>query len=259
MSSLPLISCVMVTADRHRFCGRAIKSYIDQSYPNKELIVLDNGETPMDDLLVDVPDSEIRYTRVTKTPDMTLGDLRNESLSLVGGDIVVPQWDDDDWSPPNRLEYQYQSLVSHEVEACTLLATLMHVDHPRYFDNPFLGLLAGGVPPTIMHRRDDSVRFPSLPRKGDTVYKSAWMKRPYLILPMSDSHLYMRYFHGDNVWEIDHFLRRMRNTPKDFIAYGWWKYVRRNEFGHSRFRLSDDARKTFQLYLDDSRSAGVFT
>ncbi len=164
MSSLPLISCVMVTADRHRFCARAVASYINQSYPNKELIVLDNGKTPMDDLLADVPDSEVRYKHVTKTAEISLGELRNQSLDLVGGDIVVPQWDDDDWSPPNRLEYQYKSLVQHDVEACTLLATLMHVDQPRYFDKPFLGLLAGGVPPTIMHRRDDSVRFPPLPR-----------------------------------------------------------------------------------------------
>jgi len=258
MNRSPLISCVMVTADRHKFCSRAIAAFVSQSYSNKELVILDNGAAPMEELLRDVPDDQIVYRYATFSEETTLGDIRNESLDMVRGDIVVPQWDDDDWSARDRLERQFTILSDRGVDACTLHGTLMHLNDPSYFDKPFLGLLAGGVPPTIMHKRDDSVRFPSLRRSEDTEYKAAWQHRSYHVMPIADSHLYLRYFHGDNTWDRDHFMRRMRNTPKDLTAYVWWKYVRRNVFQHPRFRLSQDAARTFQDYLTDSRSAGLF-
>lgn len=258
MATLPRISCVMVTADRHKFCSRAIAAFVNQSYPNKELVVLDNGTKPMDSLLRNVPDNEVCYEYTTVTDETTLGDLRNQSLDMVRGEIVVPQWDDDDWSARDRLDRQYDVLKNKDVDACTLHGTLMHLDDPEFFNRPFLGLLKGGVPPTIMHVRDDNVRFPSLRRTEDAEYKAVWKTRPYHMLPASESHLYLRYFHGDNTWERDHFMRRMRNTPIDLLAYGWWKFVRRNVFGHPRFRLSSEAVQAFQDYLDDSRAAGLF-
>ena len=258
MSSTPLISCLMVTADRHDLCKRAITSYLGQTYANKELIVLDNGKVPMQELLKDVPDGQVRYAHVANNTSTTIGELRNRSLEMVTGDIVVPQWDDDDWSAPERLETQYAALSKNEADAVTLYATLMHVDDPDYFDHPFYGLLKGGVPPTVMHKRDDTVRFPELRRTSDTHYKNVWRERKYLILPMKNAHLHLRYFHGSNLWERDHFLRRMRNTPVDLIAYGWWKFVRRNVLGHPRFRISEDARKAFATYLTDSATNGLF-
>jgi len=248
----------MVTADRHEYCGRAITSYLSQTYPNKELVVLDNGSNAMSELLVDVSDSEIVYTHVNYNSETTIGELRNQSLEMVRGDYVVPQWDDDDWSAPERLARQYNALKARDADACTLNATLMHVDDPEYFDSPFLGFLRGGVPPTLMHRRDDNVRFPNLRRTSDTVYKNEWRNRKYLILPVADAHMHLRYFHGDNLWERDHFLRRMRNTPRDMAAYLWWKHVRKNIIQHPRFRISSEARRAFELYMEVSRKAGVF-
>lgn len=248
----------MVTADRHDLCRRAIISYLGQTYSNKELVVLDNGSVPMEELLADVEPGQIRYRHIAKNSETTIGELRNLSLEMVTGDFVVPQWDDDDWSAPERLHAQHAALTSGGGDAITLCATLMHVDDPLYFNKPFYGFLDGGVPPTLMHQRDDSVRFPELRRTSDTHYKNAWRERKYLIMPMHEAHLHLRYFHGSNLWERDHFLRRMRNTPKDFIAYGWWKFVRRDLFRHPRFNISDDARRAFETYLRDSRDCGLF-
>jgi len=258
MPAKPLISCLMVTADRPELCKRAILSYLGQTYGNKELVVLDNGEKPMQSLLADVPSHELRYEYIQSNTATTIGELRNRSLEMVTGDIVVPQWDDDDWSAPERLDTQYQSLDRHGADALTLYATLMHVDDPDFFDHPFYGLLKGGVPPTVMHRRDDSVRFPELRRTSDTHYKNVWRSRKYLILPIQEAHLHLRYFHGKNLWERDHFLRRMRNTPADLVAYGWWKFLRGNLLGHPRFRISANAQKAFDTYLKDSKACGLF-
>lgn len=259
MSESPLVSCVMVTADRHDLCRRAIRSWAEQTWENCELVILDNGREPMQDLLADLPSERIVYRHVANNPETTIGELRNSSLDMVRGDFVVPQWDDDDWSAPVRIERQMAALRAHDADAVTLYATLMHVDDPDWFDHPFYGLLEGGVPPTILHKRDDTIRFPELRRTSDTTYKHAWMKRGYHIMPMKEAgHLHLRYSHGGNLWEKEHFLRRMRNTPVDLLAYGWHHYVRRNVLGHPRFQLTAEAREAFATYLRHSLDCGLF-
>lgn len=247
----------MVTADRPHLARRAIHCYQQQTYPNKELVVLDNGETPIEDLLAVLPADELRYDHVEPGSMGYIGGLRNVSLEMATGQYIVPQWDDDDWYHPERLARQAAVLDAGH-DACMLPATLMHVDHPDYFYRPFFGKLPNGVPPTIMHRRDGSIRYPDLRRTSDTPYTNEWRERSYVQMGMDAAHLYLRYSHGGNLWEPTHFLRRMRNTPRDLLAYGWWRYVRRDLFRHNRFQIGPDGQAAFRRYLEDSVATGIF-
>lgn len=257
-NSLPLVSCLLVTADRPDLCRRALLSFQQQTYANRELVVLDNGVKPMRHLLDEMDQSAVRYIRIEPTPSTVIGGLRNVALEAAAGEYVVPQWDDDDWSHPERLSTQIDAL-GDEFDACVLAGTLMHVDREEYFDRPFIGLLANGVPPTIVHRNVPGIRYPELRRTSDSVYLDAWRERRVNVLPKESSYLYVRYFHGGNLWEQEHFLRRMRNTIPDAVKYAWYKFIRNDLFSHPRFRLDDKARKAFQLYLDDSFSLGLFS
>src|SRR3984957_16163435 len=102
----PLASCVTPTANRRRFIPQAIRYFLSQDYPNKELIIVDDGEESVDDL---VPkDERIRYIRL---PGKTiLGQKRNRAAGEARGEIIV-HWDDDDWSAPWRLTYQIEELA----------------------------------------------------------------------------------------------------------------------------------------------------
>ena len=248
---------MMVTADRPLLVQRAILCYLHQDYANKELVVLDNGNEYIEKYLSAVPANELQYKKVKRTPDLILGDLRNTALEMATGDYIIPQWDDDDWYHPERISIQVNTL-NQGYDACALSGTLMHVDNAPYFDKPYIGLLPNGVPPTIMHRKDPSIKYPSLPRTEDTVYVNAWRNKSYYLYPTSYSYLYIRSFHGANTWEVDHFLRRMRNTPLDTGRYLWYRFVRRNLFAHPRFKLTNDMQSAFQLYLDDSRALDIF-
>lgn len=253
----PTVSCLLVTADRPNLCQRALRCYRRQTYPHTELVVLDNGADPIEHLLRDLPGGEVRYLREEPDPARTIGALRNRALEVATGDFVVPQWDDDDWSHPTRIERQ-AAVLREGYDACTLPGSLMHVDHPDYFHHPFYGFLPEGVPPTLMHRRDASIRYPDLRRTSDTDFLNDWRKKRYKQLPRDAARLHLRYSHGGNLWKPAHFLRRMRNTPKDFLLYGWYRFVRGDLFKHPRFRLSEAAQKAFQLYLEDSRMCGLF-
>ena len=39
----PLVSCVMPTADRRQWVPQAIRNFQQQNYPNRELLIVDDG------------------------------------------------------------------------------------------------------------------------------------------------------------------------------------------------------------------------
>ncbi|HJZ54819.1 MAG TPA: glycosyltransferase family 2 protein [Gemmataceae bacterium] len=110
---VPLVSCVMPTADRRAFVPQAIRYFRRQDYPNKELVVVDDGADPVEDL---VPtDPQVRYVRLTGR--RTLGAKRNACVEVCRGELVM-HWDDDDWMAPHRITYQVAALVRSGAEVC---------------------------------------------------------------------------------------------------------------------------------------------
>jgi glycosyltransferase involved in cell wall biosynthesis len=94
-----LVSCVMPTKNRRGFIPAAIDCWLRQSYPDRELVILDDGE-PVEDLIP--KDSRIGYHR---SEGMTTGSKRNLCNELARGEIIV-HFDDDDFSAPERIADQ---------------------------------------------------------------------------------------------------------------------------------------------------------
>jgi glycosyltransferase involved in cell wall biosynthesis len=246
----------MVTADRPRLMRRSVRCYRRQTYPNRELVVVDDGATDLAPVLASLSDEEFTYVCLDPDTDHVLGHLRNVALDAASGDYLA-QWDDDDWYHRERLVRQ-AALLDDGADACALQGTLMHLDAAEYFYHPYVGLLDDGVPGTIMHRRDDAARYPDVARAEDTEFLQHWLDRDYRLLPASEAHLFIRCFHGSNTWEKTHFLTRMRNTPRDAIAYVWHRYVRGDLFRHRRFQLRNAAQAAFRTYLQDSADLDLF-
>src|SRR6185503_6321371 len=115
MSFQTLITCIMPTADRRHLAARAIGYFQAQDYPNKELLILDDGEQSIADLVRD--DDQIRCLRLDqKSP---LGAKRNLACQEARGDIIV-HWDDDDWMAGWRLSYQVRALIENNAAVCGL-------------------------------------------------------------------------------------------------------------------------------------------
>lgn len=102
----PLVSCVMPTWNRRPFIKAAIDCWLKQTYENKELIVLDDGDDKVRDL---IPMKKgIRYIRLKERVSST-GMKRNKCCELAKGELIC-HFDDDDWSDPTRIERQVQLL-----------------------------------------------------------------------------------------------------------------------------------------------------
>ena len=91
MSSLPFVSCVMPTKNRRAFVPAAIDCWLKQTYVNSELVIVDEGEDPVEDLIPD--DKRIRYV-FQKVRRNTTGKKRNFCNELARGEIIG-HFDDD--------------------------------------------------------------------------------------------------------------------------------------------------------------------
>jgi glycosyltransferase involved in cell wall biosynthesis len=113
LQGMPLVSCIMPTADRRRFIQRAIAYFRRQDYANRELVVLDDGDDRVEDLIP--PDPRIRY--VALDGRLVLGEKRNRACELARGELIV-HWDDDDWQAPHRLRYEAEALERSGAGLC---------------------------------------------------------------------------------------------------------------------------------------------
>lgn len=102
--TLPLVTCVLLTTvpRRNRFLPDALRSFRAQSYPAKELVIVNDGE-PIRSAAPDI--------RVINLPDIrrrwTIGEKRNVGVREARGAFVAT-WDDDDISLPERLALQVE-------------------------------------------------------------------------------------------------------------------------------------------------------
>ncbi len=105
--SVPLISCIMPTANRPAFAARAVRYFLAQDYPRKELIILD--DTPGGPSLPGLESNEeVRY--VYDAQKRSLGEKRNCAIELSRGEIIL-HWDDDDWMCSRRISLQVEGLL----------------------------------------------------------------------------------------------------------------------------------------------------
>ena len=105
----------MPTAGRRCFVPQAIRYFLAQDYPKKELLIVDDGPKPVADL---VPhDLRIRY--FYEELPKPVGQKRNFACEQATGEIIV-HWDDDDWSAPWRLTYQVEQLCITNTDVCGL-------------------------------------------------------------------------------------------------------------------------------------------
>lgn len=95
-----LVSAIMPTKDRAAFIPGVIACFLSQDWPDKELLILDDGESIAH--LIPKHHPEISYHRCEPR---SVGAKRNIACSRAQGEVIV-HWDSDDWFAPNRITDQ---------------------------------------------------------------------------------------------------------------------------------------------------------
>lgn len=109
-----LVTCLMPTYNRRPWVELSIRCWLLQDWPDRELIVLDDGDDQVADLCQ--VDRRIRHVDMTGTR-WTIGAKWNLGMSLAWGQVVAC-WADDDWHAPWRLRYQVANLLASQAGIC---------------------------------------------------------------------------------------------------------------------------------------------
>lgn len=105
-SSLPMVSCVVSTADRPQFITQLIRYFLRQTWPAKELIVVDSGKESVEQLCVAAPG--VRHIRTSA--ETSLAERLNVGLEISHG-TLLQKLDDDDYYHPRFLERAITTLL----------------------------------------------------------------------------------------------------------------------------------------------------
>jgi glycosyltransferase involved in cell wall biosynthesis len=102
-----LVSCIMPTYNRQSFVPVALKCYLSQDWPDKQLVVIDDGSETVGRLVKHlVPDAV--YIHLAQK--QTIGTKRNLACEAATGGVIC-HFDDDDWSAAGRVRDQVTRLL----------------------------------------------------------------------------------------------------------------------------------------------------
>jgi glycosyltransferase involved in cell wall biosynthesis len=116
MSGKPLVSAIIPTYNRAHIVGEAIESILAQTYPNVEVIVVDDGST---DNTLETLERFGGRIRVISQENAGPASARNRGTSVSNGDLIAFLDSDDVWLPA-KLERQVTLLskVGDAVPCC---------------------------------------------------------------------------------------------------------------------------------------------
>lgn len=199
--ALPLISCLCVTEGRPEKLERAIRCFFDQTYPNKEMVVVYKPTDADTIRCLKQYGDKLNCVAITEEREITLGERRNISINHSKGEFIC-NWDDDDWYHPQRLEYQYDSIATYKVGASMLAYYLIfdatnvqgYMSYFRLWESTIMVSKA-----TI---RD--IRYPALNKNEDYDFTKQVIMNAR-VYPLICPELYIYVYHGKNTWNEEHF------------------------------------------------------
>jgi Methyltransferase domain/Glycosyl transferase family 2 len=225
----PLVSCIMPTADRRPLVAHSIRYFMRQDYPNRELIIMDDGIDAIADLVPE--DGRISYLRLTKR--CTIGEKRNLACERSRGELIA-HWDDDDWSADWRLSYQVNALSDSGTKSACGLASILYYDPCRerawcyVYPEHRRRWVAGN---TLCYRKElwQRHRFPHVNQGEDTRF--VWSLPELSILPLPNNKFYVATVHQRNSspkrthepwWQPCSILEVQSVMGADFCFYENW-------------------------------------
>lgn len=219
----PLVSCILPTANRGQHLSQAIRLFQSQDYPNRELVIVDDGEEPVRHRVPE-DDQTIRYFRLPSRH--TIGAKRNLACEYARGEVIV-HWDDDDWSASWRLTHQVEHLMTTKADVCGLERVYFAgpgVDDAWLYTYPAheRPWVCGG---TLCYRRVlwEQNRFPDVSIGEDNAF--LWSSVVKSIVPNKDPRFYLATIHQGNTSPKTTWDSRWTRVPveqlRDFSGGGW--------------------------------------
>ncbi len=207
---LPLVSCIMPTAGRPGQVFRAIQYFLEQDYPNKELVIVYNK-------LADLPvhESGLQYLypgniKLVQTHTKIIGNKRNVACNNTQGAIIA-QWDDDDIYSPNRLSRQVQPILDGEADITGLNNFIFYesatgdswMPTEGLFSEIYVGDVHGG---SLVYNRllwQNMAAYPNIATGEDAGFLRRILKKGARLQAINGYNSFVYIRHASNTWQFE--------------------------------------------------------
>lgn len=229
---LPLVACIMPTANRREHVRRAIDLFLAQDYPRKQLFVVEDGGEKN----VDVARGAGVVYVYLGDEHRSVGEKRNYACAMLAkiptlDDALIAHWDDDDWSLPQRLSTQVETMTKAKARLCGM-DRLVFIDEtaapPRAYIHEHRPTrarpiwLAGG---TLIYERslwEELGGFKHVLNGEDTQFVDEAVRRDVRCAVVGDLSLYVAKIHGSNTVDyksvVDRWSPFSVETVKSWMA-----------------------------------------
>lgn len=217
--SLPKVSLVMPTYNRPQYVPTAIRSFLQQTYSNLELIIVNDGG-----YIFHLPqDSRIHvFDLDNRTPT---GTKRNIGADAASGDIIA-NLDDDDWSMAHRIKSQVMHLENSQKAVTGYNVTICyHEKSKNFYRNQ-------GGPPYFASGT------------SQMYWKSWWKQHPYPDATFGEDSVFARTARLANQLAIvppgKMLVARKHEANTDQVPLKWLKKVDSSEIHTDFFRAVEN-------------------
>ncbi|HKV35420.1 MAG TPA: glycosyltransferase [Pyrinomonadaceae bacterium] len=206
--------------EQRRERPQALQHFLQQDYPNRELIIVDDGSDAIGDLAENLPG--VRYLRLPSRK--SIGAKRNLACQQAQGEIIA-HWDDDDWYSSDRLRYQVIPIINGKADmtglenafVLELPASQFWTTKPHLHERLFVGNVHGG---TLVYRKElweQGLRYPEINLAEDAYLLHQAMNRGKRLLRLSNPGVFVYLRHGSNAWR--------EFVPGHFLNPAGWERI----------------------------------
>ena len=195
------VTAILPIADprRIKMARAAVESFMGQTYQNRQLLIANAAGSP-------IITREHYLIRELKLPGegLSIGKLRNLALAEANTEWVI-QWDDDDWSHPDRIAYQ----MAHRKPGCCCMLRRQIRCHIRH-SIAFIHENSWGIARTLLFPRGDQ-RYPEKNIQEDLEFWSKnWGDNRVVVggepTRFPGAGLHVAFWHGLNAMSEDYHL-----------------------------------------------------
>ena len=191
----PLISAIMIVGRTpYNNISAAIDCFQEQTYPYKELIIVNNARNQLEASALNIPTQKDIF--IIDTPrHLTAGMARNYGISTANGGILV-QFDCNFWFDPNRISAQIVAMERNDAQVSVLSKTLNHsfiTGRSSYNSN-----LQKAILNTMMFIRPKDVDYPDIDKNEEFGLLNKLNDIDYKIASIDNPNLACKLQYSDN-------------------------------------------------------------
>jgi glycosyltransferase involved in cell wall biosynthesis len=163
---MPAVSVIIPTYNRAHFILDAVRSVLDQSFQDIEVLVVDDGST--DDTLAVLATIEDKRLRVYPSVNIGRSSARNMALSFATGEFIAFN-DSDDLYLPGKLEMQVKYMRENPKVAMIYTAATHIDDNGNQLPGRYDARASGDIYYKVAFFRPITIALPTVLVRAETV------------------------------------------------------------------------------------------